>query len=512
MSQSNSIRNGIVIFIAFVVAIWLGVTIVTEQKETILKIAAAALLITCIFLGRKIWLLLILFTALNVPIIRGFGTTELGQTLFVGFTVLITLMHRQPYRITFGEKEVWMLLLAGCILQVYFRHPVGLNMFGAGAVGARPYFMAGMAFISAVFLGNIVVRPAEIRLAFWLSIIGSLLGVILYQLRVGLGAGPAAFEQGKQIDDGKGSGRIGILGSLSGAAAKISVSFISPLRALLHPIWAPVILFALAAAAMSGFRNSVAYVGLILLVGLAYRSGGIAVIVSSVAGALALGLLAFVNVVSPLPGNIQRALSPFPGTWEARHVRAADESTEWRVDMWKEALFTDYWINNKILGDGLGFTRRELLMMQDLEAGGGSLDNRGSGMTSQQEAMMVTGNYHSGPVQTVRAVGYVGLFILVFAMIRIAVHAHRQIIRCRGTEWYPLSLYIGVPTIVLPPFFVFVVGTFGVDVAAVFFSYGMVSLLEKNLPIPAYAKRSRMPYVLNSRRKLPSGQEDPLSA
>jgi hypothetical protein len=496
MSQSNSIRNGIVIFIAFVVAIWLGVTIVTEQTETLLKIAGATLLITCIFLGRKIWLLLILFTALNVPIIRGFGTTELGQTLFVGFTVLITLMHRQPYRITFGEKEIWMLLLAGCILQVYFRHPVGLNMFGAGAVGARPYFMAGMAFLSSIILGNIVVRPAEIRLAFWLSIVGSLFGMFLSQWRGGLGVGPAAFEQGKQIDDGKGSGRIGILGSLSGAAANISVSFISPLRALLHPIWAPVILFALVAAAMSGYRNSVAYVGLILLVGLAYRSGGIAVIVSSVAGALALGLLAFVNVVSPLPANIQRALSPFPGTWEKRHVQAADESTEWRVEMWKEALFTDYWINNKILGDGLGFTRRELLMMEDLSAGGGNLDNRGSGMSTQQEAMMVTGGYHSGPVQTIRTVGYVGLAILLLAMIRIAVHAHRQILRCRGTVWFPLSLYFGIPAIVLPPFFFFIFGDFGKDVAALFLSYGMISLMEKNLPLPPYTKRRYVPYIL----------------
>jgi hypothetical protein len=216
---------------------------------------------------------------------------------------------------------------------------------------------------------------------------------------------------------------------------------------------------------------------------------------------LGLGLLAFVNVVSPLPSNIQRALSPFPGTWEKRYVEGAEESTEWRVEMWKEALFTDYWIQDKLLGDGLGFTRRELLMMEDINAGGGNLDNRGSGMTAQQEAMMVTGNYHSGPVQTVRAVGYIGLIILVLAMIRIAVHAHRQIIRCRGTEWYPLSLFIGIPTIVLPPFFVFIVGTFGVDVASVFFSYALISLLEKNLPIPAYAKITRMPYLLDLRHQ-----------
>ena len=499
MSQSNSIRNGIVIVIAFVVAIWLGITIVTEQTETILKIAAAALLITCIFLGRKIWLLLILFTALNVPIIRGFGTTEMGQALFVGFTVLMTLMRRQPFRFSFGEKEIWMLLLAGSILQVFLRNPVGLNIFGADSVGARPYFMAIMSFFSALILGNIVVRPGEILWGFRLSMIGSLLGVAFYQLRIGLGVGPAAFEQGKQIDDGGGSNRIGPLEKIANAGARITVTYISPLRAMLHPFWGPIVLLCLLAAAMSGYRNAVASVGLIFLAGLAYRSGGMATFASMVAVAVGLGLLAFVNLVSPLPGNIQRALSPFPGTWEEKHIEAGEKSTQWRVDMWKEALFTDYWIKNKILGDGLGFTRKELQMMADMESGG-NLDDRGSDMTKQQEAMMVTGNYHSGPVQTVRAVGYVGLLILVLSMIRMAVHAHRQILRCRGTEWFPIALYYGIPTIVLPPFFILVVGGFGNASASVFFSYAIISLLEKNLPLPPYNARRREPFILLTNR------------
>ena len=497
MDKSSSAKNIIILLIAFIIAIWLGTTIVTEQLETIFKIVASALLLTCLFLGRRIWLLLILFTALNVPIIRGLGTTELGQILFISFTVLITLMRRQPYRFSFGEKEVWMLLLAACILQVYLRNPIGLNMFGASAVGARPYFMVGMAFLSSLILGNIAVRPSEIRSSFWLSIIGSIVGVPLTAVRESIGGGAVAFEQGSLLDDGRGSSRIMSLGMLSSIAARVSVSFISPLRALLHPIWAPVILFCLAAAAMSGYRNAVAHVGFIFLVGLAYRSGGSAVIVSSVAGALGIAILAFVNLVSPLPPNIQRALSPFPGTWEERYVDDATNSTEWRIEMWEEALFTDYWIHNKILGDGLGFTRRELSMMEDINSGAGNLDNRNSGMTQQQESMMVSGSYHSGPVQTVRTVGYVGLAVLLIAMIRIAVHAHRQILRCRGTEWYSLALYTCIPVIVLPPFFILIFGEFGKDVSAVFFSYALISLLEKNLPLPPYAKTRYVPYILS---------------
>lgn len=497
MDKSASIRGVFVIITALTLAIWLGVSIVTNQTETIVQIAVAAMILTCVFLGRKIWLLLIFFTALNVPLLRGFGTVELGQGLFVGFTTIIFLMRRQPLKLKFGEKEFWMLLLAACVVQVYLRNPVGLNIFGSGAVGARPYFTVTLAFVSAIILGSIVVTPTQIKWALRLSIIGSILGVALTTLRMRGVSAQTAYDPNAKLDDGQGSDRIGSLGQIGYNVARIIVSYLSPLKALLHPVWAVLILLTVAAAAGSGYRNSVAAVGLLYIVGIAYRGGFISVLFSLICGSLLLGILAIVNIASPLPPNIQRALSPFPGTWEKRHVQAADESTEWRVEMWKEALFTDYWIRNKLLGDGLGLTRKELEMMESMEAGGPGLSSMHSGMTQQQEAMMITGGYHSGPVQCIRIVGYVGLAVLILAMVRIAVHGHRQILRCRGTEWYPIALYIGIPTITLPIFFVFIFGDFGRDVSAVFLSYGMISLLEKNLPLPAYVKKKSIPYILS---------------
>jgi len=257
-------------------------------------------------------------------------------------------------------------------------------------------------------------------------------------------------------------------------------------------------------AAVSGYRSNVASVGMFYLVAIAYRGGFPSVVVSSFLGVLALSILAITNLAFPLPPNVQRALSPFPGTWDKRHVEAAEASTEWRVDMWKEALLTDYWIDNKILGDGLGFTQREYQTLLAMEEGGGGL-GMGSGMSAQQEAMMITGGYHSGPVQCVRITGYVGLLILLITMIRVAVHAHRQIIRCRGTEWYSLALFFGIPIIALPFLYVLVFGDFGTDVAATFIAIGMIRLLEKNLPLPPYVVRKREPYVLMKREQAALG-------
>jgi len=501
MSQANSIRNGLVILVAFVVAIWLGISIVTEQTETILKMGAAALFLTCIFLGRKIWLLFIFFNALALPLIRGFSTAELGQVILVGFTFAIILMRMQPLNFKFTELEFWSLMMVAMIAQAYLRNPVGLNMFGASSVGARPYFQVALAFLASVTLGNIVVPAREIKWSMWATILGWATSPFLWKAR-GLafgGGGPAEFSQGK-FGTGAGAGRNSAFGSLSQYIAKVLAAYRSPLRDCLHPLWGGLMLLSMALAAASGYRNNVAAVGMFYLIAIAYRGGFHSVVIASFLGALGLGILALTNLAFPLPANIQRALSPFPGTWDESHVEAAEASTEWRVDMWKEALFTEYWIRNKILGDGLGLTQREHQLLLSVEEGGPGMGSMSSGMSAQQEAMMITGGYHSGPVQCIRIVGYVGLLVVLIAMIRVAVHAHRQIRRCRGTEWYPLALFFGIPIIALPFLYVFIFGDFGRDVSATFLAIGMIRLLEKNLPLPPYVVRNREPYALMTRR------------
>jgi hypothetical protein len=213
---------------------------------------------------------------------------------------------------------------------------------------------------------------------------------------------------------------------------------------------------------------------------------------------LALTGLAALNLIAPLPPNIQRSLSFLPGTWEKRYLDDAENSTEWRMEIWKEALLSDRWISNKILGDGLGFSAKELQYQMNSETPGSSIGV--SGLSAHHEAILANGDYHSGPVQTVRTIGYAGLLVLLLFQIRLAVHAHRQIQRCRGTEWFPLALFIGIPLIVAPIFFVFIFGTFASASAGLLLGTAMVRMLENNLPLPAYVVRRRTPYLLEQRR------------
>jgi hypothetical protein len=485
MVESRSIQGILIVIVVALLAAWLGVTIVTEQTMTLLKVGGVSLLAICLLLGRRIWLLMIFFSALSIPMIRGFSTVELGQALFISFSLLMFAIRRLRVKASFGELEFWMLLIALMVVQVYLRNPVGLNMFGASAVGARPYFVICLSFASGWLLSLLIVSETEIKWAARLTLLGTFLGLPVTEWRTRSGYASQGLETGLE--------RIPWLGNGSSIGLRWLVGKCSPYMALVRPGYLILFLVCVGAAAGSGYRNSVATAGLIILAGIFYHHGVFATIASSVLAAVFIAILAVINLVAPLPPNIQRALSPFPGTWERRHVAAAENSTEWRVEMWKQALFTDRWIRNKWLGDGLGMTKEEHLRMQSLVEGGRESWAGSTGMTIQQENMMLAGGYHSGPVHTIRTVGYLGLAILWVAMFRMALHMHRLVKRSRGTTWFPVTLFLSIPMLILPIQFTFIFGEFHTACATMFFSFGISRLMETNLPLaPAVNRRLAM--------------------
>lgn len=483
MLNARSIQGIAVLIIGTFLAIWLGIALVTNQMETILKVGGAALLISAAFLGRRIWLLFMFLTSMNVVLYRWAGTIELGQALFMGFSLLLFLMRKLHFKVRFGELELWTLLIIACILQAYMRNPVGLSFFGAGNVGGRPYLVIALWIASAGILSTLIVPPKELKWALRLSLIGGFLGIPLQMAR----SGSLATTSTEDLS------RIPTLSTCAILLSRWVSSRLSPLRACFHPLWALVILASIAMAAGSGYRNTVASIGFIYLAGIFYHGGFRSFMGSLLVGCFALLLLALINLNFPLPGNMQRALSPLPGTWEEQHRAAADQSTEWRVEMWKEALFTDRWIQNKFLGDGIGMTAAQLEQNETLSVTRGGKSS--SGLLVQQENMLASGSYHSGPVHSVRMVGYVGLLILLLTMIRVAVHAHRQILRCKGTEWFSIALFFGIPLMTQPFFFTFVFGEYHTAVAQTALGMALVRLMERNLPLPAYVPQGRRAHV-----------------
>jgi hypothetical protein len=319
---------------------------------------------------------------------------------------------------------------------------------------------------------------------------------------VGGGFGESAIEANTVQGVGSDRGAVTQNVTFSSIGPNIALwvsAFISPLKACFSLRWAPLLLLACGIAAMSGYRNAIAALGLTILLGIWYRGGLGSVLASAFMGVLGVAMLALVNSALPLPPNVQRSLAFLPGTWEDRYVQSTQDSTDWRMEIWKEVLLTDRWIQNKWFGDGLGYTAQELAMQMNVM----EQKNKGrfgvSGFDAHRETILANGDYHSGPVQTIRTIGYLGLAALLLAQIRLAMHAHRQIQRCRNTEWFPLALLVGIPLVWAPIFFVFIFGTFKEGASALLMGYGMIRLLQNNLPLPAHVRARRVPYIPRTR-------------
>lgn len=506
--DSSKIKAVIILTMAVFTAIYLGIAAATAQLEVALWLVGSLGLITCFLLGQKIWMLIPFLGTLNLHLkIPGQPTTMLvAQAMFVGFCLLLFLMRKLPSKPAFTEIGFWTLLLFLSVFQAYVRNPVGLNILGGESIGAKPYAVFTASLVCSVILSAFRIPATDLRWILRLSIIGGLLNFFLLALgavvpRFGVWVGsvsPGALDEGTRQAGNYGVERATRIFFVRDMAKNLSLwicAFVSPMRACFRPVWAPLVLLSFAFAAFSGYRSEISFLGLTYLIGIAYRGGKSSLALSVIALGTGIILLAFVNLAAPLPVNVQRSLSFLPGTWDEALIRDGEDSTTWRVEMWEEALLTDFWIKNKILGDGLGMTREEFNYIQSFnnkEIGGAVGSGR---LTLQQEFMMASGSYHSGPVSTIRSTGYLGLLILVLAQIRLAVHAHRQIVRARNTEWFPLTLLIGIPLIHSPIFFLFIFGTFADAIATFLIGSAMVRILENNLPLPSLLpKKSHKAY------------------
>ncbi len=498
--DSSKLKFIVIAVLALFVALYLGITSATAQVETIAWVVGALTMVPCLLLGKRVWLLIPFLGSLHLTLmIQGRPDTMLvAQCLVIGFSTLMFLARKLPFRVQFSEVEWWILLLFLCVLQVYLRNPVGLNMFGGSQVGGRPYLLFVLALFTALILCGLRVPAIQLKTALKLSILGGVLNFTIgflgwlwapFGYWFGMAGTVAnAPEIQQEALDTERTTRIEFVRRLAHTLALAVSSFRNPLTAIFSVRWAPLVLLSLALAAASGFRNVVGAIGLTYLVGIFYRGGIVALIASSLAAGIAVALLALVNLATPLPPNIQRSLSFLPGTWEERYILDSKSSTDWRVEMWKEVLFTERWIENKVFGDGLGFSARELALQGQLRETKRTTGLGMSGFDVAREYVLINGDYHSGPVSAVRTIGYVGLTVMFLMQLRMMVLAHRQIQRCRGTEWFPVALFFGIPIIWYPFFFTFIFGGFGVDGITILMNAGILRLLENNLPLPAYAR------------------------
>ncbi len=501
--DSSKIKLAIIFMLALFGALYLGIAAATAQIEAVLWVVGGLGLTFCLVMGRRMWLMLPFTSSLGLvlPISGNFSSHLLAQTAFIGMCLVLFLMRKLPMRIKFGEMEFWCLLFLLCVTQAYMRNPVGLNIFGSSTVGGKPYALFIITVVTASLVSIQSVPPKELvwfvrltMLGAWLNFSFGALGKVFPGIGYYMGASFATdvaqetnLSKRHAVDEGQ-AGRVSFVRQISTDLAAWVCCKVPPLKACFHPLWAPLIGFTLLAGAFSGFRSQFAAVALTYVVGILYRGGLRHLILSSLIVSAGLVLLGLVNLVHPLPPNVQRSLTMLPGTWEERYKDDTQQSTDWRIQMWIDALSSNRYIQNRTLGDGLGMTLEQLekanALRDSAAVGAGGLD-------MHRESMMIAGDYHSGPVQTIRTVGYLGLVVLMIGLTRLAVHAHRQIMRCRDTEWYSVALFVGNVYLWYLLSWTFIIGSFSTGATMLLMGTAFIKLLENNLPLPAYGRRLR---------------------
>ena len=496
--NQNKIKAIVVVGITLLLSIYLGVGAASAQEE-VLKITGVAAFIAIIAgFGPRIWLLvpLTMFADLSFRWLPGnWLAAEAGQlSMIAGFSLLV-MTRKIKIKIRFRLIHVFAVLVIVTMLQAYVRNPVGLAVFGNASVGGRAYFTFGVAVITCVIFSVLRVSWKELFTMRKFAFIGGVFGVVAHwaayipglglPLALTLGTGVTAIDFGGGAIESTASSGGGASRNLAGVNtakvfAKLTISYVNPVKAFLFNRWTLIVLFALFGSLISGFRSQVGVALLLLGVGVIYWQGFLAFFAAVMSGVVALMCLAILNLMVPLNGSMQRALSFLPGTWEERYVREGNDSTDWRVEMWEEALTSERWIANKVMGDGLGFTREELALQTALKEKRMAIAGSGS-LTSQQVAFLINGNYHSGPVSFVRTTGYVGLTLFSLGILGVAISSHRLLRSLKRTPYFGVAAMVCIPAIIHPITFFFIIGDFSTDASVFFLNVGFLCFLRNNI-------------------------------
>lgn len=501
---ANQLLPWIIVPLGLAFAMWAGTAVAEGQTMILLAILGAVLgLIVVLGTGRSIWLLIPLCWPLSGSISLlplPFSVRELA--VFAAFGAFCAQVAMKQFKGILKPPADYLDLFVGLniliIVAMFLRHPVGVAALGGDTVGGRPYLLVATGLMAFFLLSRCLAAP---KLAYWLPIlmlgpnfIVALLSVLTYVFPP-LAPVIAPFYSGitvstyMQQEFGTGGaevpttlseGRFQGLSSVGTPILMAMVAYYSPSKILgvfSRPWLFACLVFGFLSLSMAGFRSGLFQAIAYFLIATYLWERGIGIFRMILLGVTALALTIAVQSVIPLPNSIQRSLSFIPGPWSEQVKDGSKSSTDWRVEMWKIALTTDRYIQNKVLGDGFGFTAKELEIMRSADFGGTGF----IGGEANMESFMVTGSYHSGPVSTIRFAGYVGLGAILMLQIAIAFYSVKMLRLAWNTAYRPLAIFLVLDAVYRPFHFVFVFGEYRGDLPQAFFTCGMLKMLHNSL-------------------------------
>jgi len=494
MNTNNILILGVTLIVAFIGALVLGQSVASEDYAVVAGIVGTIVMIGVIAtLKSNVWILIPIFFTFGGRILvlpLPFSVSNLA-VMFV-FTVIIGQvaigMIKPRFKIT--KTDIIGLLVLTSVGLTFLLNPVGIAAMSSDTVGSRPYFEIALGLCAYLVLAGItpnlnILRKLpvfQIFLSLFMAIGSALayffvsIGSRLYFVYSGFAPHLSSTANPNKIEVARlrflvpPAKRWMLYTMARSNAWQISVLGLG--------ITLTAISIHLGAALMSGHRlaviNWVAHIGLFILITRNFKLGFIAVFFGMTAIG---GLYSYHHAIGPIPLSAQRALTVIPGDWDHHVVRETEESTDWRIEMWEQALFSKGMINNKVVGDGFSYSSHELHLLRRMQIGEGSV----GGLSPEELAQyyLVTGDLHSGPISTIKHVGYIGLFFVTIFAVAVAVGYYRLCMRNREKPMWIVFMYFGIPAIWFPISFIFLYGDFKSELALLLVSAGMLKLLQK---------------------------------
>lgn len=489
--DSQKIKAVFIVIFAAIAALYLGVATAMEQRTAILWVIGALGVVIVFGLSKNVWILIPLGLLLQGTVNALPGSPPvwaIGTFVTLAVFAMRFAMRKREFSFKPDMLDFAILLQIIAIGQAFVRNPTGLLILGGDTAGGKPYLTFAAAFLAFFCLSVIRTDMRMFRIAVIVMVAATiadgmiavlsdyipLLAMAVLPIYSNTNVGVALSGEALSTDTGiaRASGAFGDFGRSLGV---ICFSMARPLHCLLptHPLLFALTGLGLVMVLLSGFRSMLVYMFVVFVVSACLRRKHFDVVILGASGILMLCLLLGSGQIRNLPFGVQRALSFLPIEIDERAREDADQSSDWRFDMWRIALTSDRYIQNKWLGDGFAMSAREMQAQLDAAHGFGNgvaIDNK--------EGFLLRGSYHGFHVECIRFTGAFGLACAIFAMIVFFNRARSLVGYYRNHPMFPYVAFICIPFLIYPFWALLVFGAYRAAFPQFLATAGLLKMLD----------------------------------
>lgn len=423
MNLMASKRPRLIYGIALPLAVAVGYLLATPLEVTSLAVMLALAFALCIPILLRWHHVLLIFSwnaALTVAFLPGRPTLWMAMSaLGFGLAVVNRIMGKSTWHFQAPAVTGALLVLAAVVVvTAKAAGGLGLYSFGNANYGGKGYFYILLAIIGyfALTSQSIPVERAPLCLAlFFLPGLSAIVGQVTYFL--GPSANflslffPGAQEAAEvQADIYRSTGMIR-LGGITAACVSayyflLARHGIRGIFTISSPVRLVLIVLLMAGSMAGGFRSLFALVMLVFIIQF-YLEGLLRTVLFPVLLSAAVILLAvLVPLADKLPLSVQRTLSILPVAINPVVRNDAENSAQWRFQMWNELLpdLPKY----VIMGKGYSIDPDEMYMTNESVR---------RGLLPEWRNSMLVGDYHSGPLSLYVPFGSLGVIAFVLFLV-----------------------------------------------------------------------------------------------